>query len=274
MIGDPVAHSRSPRIFSWLFPQTGLPGEYEAIHVRPDELPRMVERLRAGEFRGLSITLPHKQKILPLLDEVHPTAQRIGAVNCVWLDPDGRVRGFNTDVIGCQRAIEEQGRRLNGARMVLLGAGGAGRSAAFLAKSAGVRSLVIANRSEEKARVLVDELGGMSVRAIPMERAALQDAIDAADLLVNSTSVGLSAPSESPLPHRVRLGSQLVVMDMVYEPLETALLRQAREAGAVCVDGLWMLVHQALEQLRLWTSFNAAPSFAGLVYRHLTKEFA
>lgn len=272
MIGDPIAHSRSPLIFDWLFRETGIAGEYEAIRVPPEALPAMIERLRQGEFRGLSVTLPHKQAVLPLLDEVHPTAQRIGAVNCAWLGDDGRVRGFNTDVIGCQRALEEQGRRLSGARMVLLGAGGAARAAAFLAKSAGVRSLVIANRSAEKARALAAELGGLSVQGIELERAPLQAAIDGADVLVNATRAGLTRPDESPLPDGVRLGPQLVVMDMVYEPRETALLRQARLAGATRIDGLWMLVHQALEQLRMWTRFAAGPSLAERIYRYVSED--
>jgi shikimate dehydrogenase len=274
VIGDPVAHSRSPRIFSFLFEQTGLPGTYEALRVAPEGLPAVIERVRAGELQGLSVTLPHKQAVLPLLDEIHATAQRVAAVNCVWLGSDMRVHGFNTDLIGCQRAIEEQGRRLNGARMVLLGAGGAARSAAFLAKSGGVRSLVIANRSVARAQALADELGGISVRALGLESPELQDALDNADLLVNSTSVGLADPSANPLPAGTRLSSGMVVMDMVYEPTETALLAQARAAGAVCIDGLWMLVHQALEQLRLWTGYTSGPAFAGLLYRHISKEIA
>jgi shikimate dehydrogenase len=270
VIGDPVAHSRSPRIFEWLFAEAGIEADYRAVHVPSGKLGDAVEAVRRGDFQGLSVTLPHKQAVLPLLDEVSVEARAIGAVNCIARGPDGRVRGFNTDAPGWQRAIERH-RLLRGARVVLIGAGGAGRAAAFAARQAGVASLVIANRTEATAHSLASELGGPT-EAIGLDAPPLQAAIDHADLLVNATRVGLSAPDASPLAEGTRLGRDLVVMDMVYAPLETALLRQARTAGATRVDGFWMLVDQALEQLRQWTGIVAEASVAPRLHALLIKE--
>lgn len=273
VIGDPVAHSRSPRIFEWLFREAGIAADYGALRVPPGELEQVVRRVRQGELQGLSVTLPHKQAVLPLLDEVDPAAREIGAVNCVSRDDEGYTRGFNTDRLGCLRALEGQGRPLRSARVVLLGAGGAGRAAAYAARGTGAAALTIVNRTEETARALASELGE-GTQAMGFDPQALQRALDSADVLVNATRVGLSAPLDSPLPADVRLREGLVVMDMVYAPLQTALLRQARAAGATCVDGLWMLVHQALEQLRIWTGFRAPPSFAARVHDFVSKEMA
>lgn len=273
VIGDPIAHTRSPRIFEWLFAETGIAGDYRALHVPSQALARTVASVREGDFQGLSVTLPHKQAVLALLDEVSDGARTVGAVNCLARGEDGRVRGFNTDVAGCQAALEQQGRTLRGSRMVLLGAGGAARAAAFAGREAGLAELVIANRTVATGQALATELGALA-KGIGLYAEALQAALDHADVLVNATRVGLSAPDDSPLPVGVRLREDLVVMDMVYAPLETALLRQARAEGAACVDGLWMLVHQALEQLRIWTGFVAPPSFAGRVHGFVSKEMA
>jgi shikimate dehydrogenase len=271
VIGDPIAHSRSPRIFEWLFAEAGIPGDYRALHVPARALAQTIAAVRRGDLQGLSVTLPHKQAVLSLLDEVSADARTIGAVNCVARGASGRLCGFNTDASGCQRALEQRGRALRGARMVVLGAGGAGRAAAVAARDAGVEALGIANRTPATARALAAELGD-GAQAIDLDSAAVQTALDSSQVLVNATSVGLSAPLDSPLPEGVLLGPELVVMDMVYAPLETALLRQARAAGASCVDGLWMLVHQALEQLRIWTGFVAPPSFAARVHGFVSKE--
>ena len=274
VIGDPVEHSLSPKIFEWLFQETGLPGRYGAIRVVPEALEATLARVRGGELSGLSVTLPHKEAALRLVDALHPLAERIGALNCVMPEEGGTLRGYNTDAIGFRRALEEQGARLAGSRVVLLGAGGAGRSAAFAAREAGARSIVIANRSLERAERLVSELQIPTATAVPLTAGGLGGPLAEADLLVNATRVGLLAPEESPLPGGFSLKPGLWVNDMVYRPLETALLRQARESGATVIDGLWMLIHQALEQLRIWTGYAASPNLAERLYRHVRKEIA
>lgn len=311
VIGDPVEHSLSPRIFALLFAELGEGAHYTALRVTDSELPEAVARVRRGVLNGLSVTLPHKETILPLLDDVHPQAARIGAVNCVVRTQAGTLQGHNTDLVGFRQALEEGGERLAAARVVLLGAGGAARAAAFAAVSSGAKSLVIANRSPERAMRLGLELvqtglawpegelrrhwesgerappragalrigempagpsGKAFVSVLPLEAQALAQSIAHAEILVNATSVGLRENDADPLPAGVALHDGLTVLDMVYRPLETALLRRAKAAGATTVDGLWMLVYQALEQLRLWTGHVAAPQLGARLHAQLVQE--
>jgi shikimate dehydrogenase len=303
VIGDPVEHSLSPRIFAQLFADLGIEGHYTALRVGRQELPSLLEQVRRGTLAGVSVTLPHKESILPLLDDLHPTARRIGAVNCVGRQPDGRLVGFNTDAMGFRRALEQRDVPLAAARVVLLGAGGAARAAAFAAVSAGAKSLAIANRAPTRALTLAQDLceagwawpegevrralaargwrlpqaAGPSGRAyvvsIPLEQAPLQQALTHADVVVNATSVGLGDGGASPLPAGLSLPQRIAAMDMVYRPLQTAFLQQAREAGARQVDGLWMLVHQAIEQLRIWTGCPIPAALATKLHDGLAQGF-
>jgi len=311
VIGDPVEHSLSPRIFALLFAELGIDAHYTAMRVTDPELPEAVARVRRGLLSGLSITLPHKETVLPLLDDVHPQAARIGAANCVVRTPAGSIQGHNTDLAGFRQALEEAGERLAAARVVLLGAGGAARAAAFAAVSAGAKSVAIANRSPERALRLGLELvqtglawpegelrrhweagerapmragmlplgdlaGGPSgksfVSVLPLDAQSLAQALGHAEIVVNATSVGLRDPSADPLPPGCALHAGLTVLDMVYRPLETALLRRAAAAGATCVDGLWMLVYQALEQLRLWTGHAPPADIGKRLHDRLVRE--
>lgn len=310
VIGDPVEHSLSPRIFAHVFAELGIEAHYTALRVRPDELAEALARVRRGSLSGLSITLPHKEAVLPLVDDVHPLAARIGAVNCVVRTQAGTLKGFNTDLQGFRMALEEIGERLAAARVVLLGGGGAARAAAFASVAAGAKSLVIANRTEDRAMALGVELvqtgrawpegelrrrwesgqhppprpgapkvvdpvgpsGKCFVSVMALEAAPLQLALSHADILVNATSVGLRDPSACPLPEGIQLHPGLTVHDMVYRPLETRLLQRATASGAATVDGLWMLIHQALEQLRLWTGKSSPPLLAARLHRQLVQE--
>ncbi|WP_373047051.1 shikimate dehydrogenase family protein [Vulgatibacter sp.] len=313
VIGDPVEHSLSPRIFALLFAELGIDAHYTALRVTPQELPEAVARVRRGALAGVSVTLPHKEAILPLLDDVHPLAGRIGAVNCVVRSGNGTVQGYNTDLTGFRQALEEGGERLAAARVVLLGAGGAARAAAFASVSAGAKSLVIANRSAERAMRLGLELvetglawpegelrrsweagerpperpgairlgevpglagpsGKCFVSVLPLEAKSLANAITHAEILVNATSLGLRDRDADPLPAGCPLHAGLTVLDMVYRPLQTALLRRATVAGAASIDGLWMLVHQAIEQLRLWTGQATPPLLATRLHQQLVRE--
>lgn len=301
MIGDPVGHTLSPRIFAWLFAHLALDRHhYTAFRVPPPELPAALARVRRGLLSGLSVTLPFKEAVIPLLDCVDAPARRFGAVNCVVRGEDGLLTGYNTDAQGFRRAVELGGGQLGGARIVLLGAGGAGRAAAFAAVAQGASRLVIANRTRERAvRLgldLVDEgiavpdgplrtawtesgrpllpPGGpipalCRVSVAPLHAKALAPALAGADLLVNATSVGLSDPTSDPLPPGCRPEPGALVLDMVYRPLRTALLRRAEAEGAIAVDGQWMLVYQALEQLRLWTGRAVDDGAAAALHAHL-----
>lgn len=200
--------------------------------------------MRALGIRGLGVSMPYKQAVIPLLDEIDPVAARIGAVNTI-VNEDGRLRGYNTDWIGAVRALEEVA-QLGGARVLLLGAGGAARAVAFgLAERGAV--VTIANRDLEKAQQLAAAVGGT---AVPLEGAALSPDFS---VLVNATSRGMAeVDPRSPVPEEA-LREDLLVMDIVYKPMRTELVEAARRRGAIVIHGGRMLLHQAAEQLRLYT---------------------
>ena len=268
VIGDPIAHSASPRMFRWLAGELGLDLSYEAVRVPADRLAAFLEEARAGRWDGLSVTLPHKQDALVLADRADPGAARTGAANCLVRGADGRLVAHNTDVEGVTQALARNGAALAGSAVLLLGAGGAARAAAMAARTAGATRLWIANRGPRRALELASAFGG---EAIPLTGEALGPLLPAATVVVQATSVGLDAPGDSPLPPGCVLHDRLTVMDMVYRPLRTRLLRDAEQASARTVDGLWMLVFQGLAQLRLWTGIEASPGVAAALHGHLAE---
>jgi shikimate dehydrogenase len=268
VIGDPVAHSASPRLFRWLADRLGLELGYEAVRVPAGSLASTLEEARAGRWDGLSVTIPHKQDALVLADRADPRATRIGAANCLVRGPDGRLIAHNTDVEGVSKALARHGLSLAGSAVLLLGAGGAARAGAVAVRDAGASRLWIANRHPKRAFELASGFDG---EAIPLAAEALGAALPRADLVLQATSVGLEAPGDSPLPPGCVLHDRLTVMDMVYRPLRTRLLRDADAAGARTIDGLWMLVFQGLAALRLWTGVEPGPDVAVALHAHLVE---
>ncbi|MGH0032994.1 MAG: shikimate dehydrogenase [Myxococcota bacterium] len=242
----PAGHTRSPAMHNAAFQALAIDAVYLAFDVPPDGLAGAVEGVRRLGVRQLSVSLPHKQAVMEHLDEVDPVARRIGAVNTVVRRGDALV-GSNTDWTGALRALERE-TKLEGARAVVLGAGGTARALVHGLLDRGARVRVL-NRTPEKARALCDALGADSA-------GGLGDLRDAPyDVLVNTTSVGLGE-DVSPVA-AADLRADAVVMDAVYEPERTRLLRDARAAGARTVGGKWMLVHQAALQLETWSGQSA-----------------
>lgn len=244
----PAGHTRSPVMHNAAFGALGLDAVYLAFDVPPDDLGDAIAGARALGVRQLAVSIPHKVRVMEHLDEVDPVARAIGAVNTVTRE-GRRLVGSNTDWVGAVRAIEQEGGRpLEGTSSVVLGAGGAARAVVYGLISRGSRVTVL-NRTAERAHSLARELsaagsGGLS-----------QLADTGYDVLVNTTSVGLGS-DESPVPaSALRRGS--LVMDAVYEPERTRLLRDAERAGALPVPGKWMLVHQAACQLETWSGREA-----------------
>jgi shikimate dehydrogenase len=268
VLGDPVAHSASPRLFRWLAGRLGLTLTYDAVRVPIGSLAASLEEARAGRWDGLSVTLPHKQDALVLADRADPRATRIGAANCLVRAPDGRLVAHNTDVEGVTRALARHGRSLSGSAVLLLGAGGAARAGAVAARDAGVSRLWVANRHPKRALELAS---AFDAEAIPLSGEALGPVLPHLDLVLQATSVGLDAPGDSPLPPGCVLHDRLTVMDMVYRPLRTRFLKNAESAGAHCIDGLWMLVFQALAALRLWTGAEPGDDVAPALHAHLAE---
>ena len=241
VIGNPVRHSLSPIIHNGAFQRMGLNAAYLAFEVK--NLEEAVRGIRGLGIRGVSVTIPFKTQIIPFLDQLEEVAGKIQAVNTIRQE-GGKLIGYNTDWSGALGALEEKV-DLTGKKVFLLGAGGAARAIAFGLKERGCR-VFIGSRSPEKAAALAEELG---VVHRPLPIAGRLDA----DVLVNATSAGMSPnDEESPVPKEV-LDKEMTVMDIVYKPLRTKLLREAEERGCRTIDGLEMLAPQGAAQVEIWT---------------------
>ena len=248
LIGWPVSHSRSPRLHGYWLAEHGIDGAYVPLPVAPVNLEPAVRGLAAAGLAGVNVTIPHKQAVLPLCDRVDDAARRIGAVNLLVFGEDG-IAGSNTDSFGFMANLKAAAPAWNAAApAVLLGAGGGARAVAVGLIDAGVPELRLANRNRARAEQLAAELGGPVTVLAWEERAA---ALAGAGLVVNSTSLGMGG--QPPLDLALDdLPGDAVVADLVYSPLETALLAAARARGCVGVDGLGMLLHQARPCFAAW----------------------
>jgi len=251
ILGHPVAQSLSPAMYNAAFQALGLDAVYVPFPVEPAALPTAVAGLAAAGVRGFNVTLPHKQAILPLLDDVTPEARAMGAVNTVRVE-QGRLRGTNTDGAGFLLSLtHDLGFSPGGRSVLLLGAGGSARAIALALLGAGVGRLTIANRTLDRAEALVADCR-TRFPAIPVEALGLEQAAGTApDLLVNSTSVGMGdgrAPVEL-----AAVGVREAVLDIVYHPSETPLLAAARGLGLHCANGIGMLLYQGVAALRFYT---------------------
>ncbi len=250
VMADPVGHSLSPAIHNAAFAETGLDAVYLPLWVEGDPT-AFVRAMRPFGVDGYSVTIPHKQTVMPVLDEIEPIARRIGAVNTVHRLPDGRLVGSNTDwsagIASLEAALGEEG--LEGKQAVQLGAGGVGRAMAFGLRQRGA-NVVLADVDPTRAEALAEEI---DAEAAPLEALPYEEA----DLVLNCTPVGMH-PNEDATPVRAdRLREGQVVYDAVYNPLETRLTREARDAGCRTVPGIDHFVRQAVEQFELWTGETA-----------------
>lgn len=241
IMGAPVAHTLSPAMHNRAFAELGMNKVYVPFEVT--EVASAMAGFRVLGIRGVSVTIPHKQAVIPYLDSVDHVASAIGAVNTLRLD-GGHIHGFNTDWLGATRALS-QVMELPGQRVLLLGAGGSARAIGFGLKEVGAE-VIIASRSREKGRLLAADLD--------CDWHDLQDVAGVhAAALVNATPVGMSPNIEQmPVP-ALDLSKFRVVMDIVYSPLETRLLREAGKAGCLVVNGLEMLLFQGAAQFEIWT---------------------
>ncbi|RMD61953.1 MAG: shikimate dehydrogenase [Alphaproteobacteria bacterium] len=259
VVGWPVAHSRSPRLHGYWLEEYRIDGAYVPLLVRPESLPRALRGLADAGFRGLNVTLPHKEAALALCDEVDALARRIGAVNTLVFE-GGRILGSNTDAFGFLENLREQAPRWSpgDGPAAVLGAGGAARAVIVALLEAGVPRIMLANRTQARARILAAELQATGLKGrievVPWSQQAAT--LAEAALLVNTTTLGMEGqpPLEIPL---TRLPPGAVVADIVYTPLETPLLAAARARGHTVVDGLGMLLHQARPGFEAW--FGVAP---------------
>lgn len=252
VMGWPVGHSRSPRLHGHWFQRYGIDGTYIPLPVRPEDVEPAFRALPRVGFRGWNVTVPHKEAAARLVDELDPAAKRIGAVNTVLVLEDGRTRGLNTDGAGFLANLRQQAPqwRAEGGPVVVLGAGGSARAVATALLDAGVPALRLVNRTVARAAQLAAALTGLG----PIASAGwddLEHALTDAALLVNCTSLGMTG--QPPLEIELApLSPGAVVADLVYAPLETQLLSAARRRGNPAVEGLGMLLHQAVPGFAHW----------------------
>lgn len=254
VIGHPIAHSRSPLIHGEWLRQYRLAGSYERVDVAPADLPAFIRQLRDGAFTGGNVTVPHKEAVMALVDEVSPAGRAIGAVNTLWRE-DGRIVADNSDVPGFLAHLDAcvPGWQRQVGTVLVLGAGGAARGICYGLRSRGVERILIVNRSPARAEELAAALGN------PLEARAWEERdrlVREADLIVNTTALGMQGkpPLELDLSG-LRPGT--IVDDIVYAPLKTALLAEAERRGGRLVDGLGMLLHQAAPGFARW--FGVTP---------------
>lgn len=256
VFGDPVKHSKSPIMHNRAFRELGLNAAYVAFHVGPGQLKAAVEGIRALGFRGVNVTIPHKVEVMDYLDEIDEHAQVIGAVNTIVND-NGRLKGYNTDGIGYVRSLkEEAGFSVNGKRVLMLGAGGAARGVAYALAREGASAMWIANRTLDKAEQLAATIGGLTDSSgIGYEQ--ISEIRDQVDLIVHNTSVGMHPNVDEVIIDTSWFHEGLTVSDLVYNPLETKLLREAKARGAKAHDGLGMFIYQGVYAFEYWTGVSA-----------------
>ena len=260
LIGDPVEHSMSPVMHNTAFREIGIDYVYVPFRVKQEELGEAIEGMRALNIRGLNVTIPHKVAVLQFLDELDPLAEKIGAVNTIVND-DGVLTGYNTDASGFLQALLERGIEPEGKNIVILGAGGASRAISFILADRGAQ-LVILNRLLELdwAKDLasrISQLFTKEVEALELKKENLVRALEKADILVNATSVGMSPNVDQTPVSSDLLRPDLVVFDIVYNPIQTRLLREAETVGAETIGGIDMLVWQGVLAFEKWTGQKA-----------------
>ncbi len=255
LLGHPVSHSVSPAMHNAAFRALGLNWEYEPLETSREKLREACHRLRTDNCAGANVTVPHKQAIMELLDGVSETARTIGAVNTIT-PRDGKLFGENTDAEGFVAALKENHINPRHARVVILGAGGAARAVAFALAAAGAREIILINRTASHATELADRVHAR----YPGLRLAInwREAIADANILINATSVGMWPNiTDAPLPPEQVVSPHSVVVDLIYNPLQTRFLWDAKRAGAWTINGLGMLVHQGAASFKLWTGRDA-----------------
>jgi len=264
IIGDPVAHSLSPRMHNAAFDALGLHWRYLAFRVRAEALADALRGLAALGLAGANVTIPHKQSAAALVDELDPVSKRIGAINTIRVT-GGRLQGFNTDAAGLLDALtRDGGAEIKGRRCLVIGAGGGGRAAAFALAGGSASHLTILNRTVSRARGLAEvvsrDFPQCRVEAGDLALNTIEQSIESAEVVIHTTTATMSAAMGgsggreewlATVERGLRPG--MVVHDMVYTPRWTELLNAAREAGATAVSGLSLLVHQGAKSFELWT---------------------
>lgn len=253
VVGDPVEHSLSPVIHEEFFRLTGLEGEYKKFYIQKGMLKEGIYNLLQAGVTGFNITIPHKTDIIPLLDNIDDTAQKIGAVNTVKVE-NGKLIGYNTDAEGYILSLQKVDPDFTKKSFVLIGAGGAAKAIYYALIKNGVKKLDICNRTLKKAEDIIKEANQSVTTSKPLSFTELEENINAYDVFIQTTSVGMKPNiDDTPLYLKHFNGDGKIVSDIIYTPSETKFLHLAKEKGATTFNGLDMLLYQAALAFRIWT---------------------
>lgn len=264
LVGYPLSHSISPLLHNHTIKEENLNYIYLPFPVEPEKFADALIGFRAINVRGLNLTIPYKEKVLPYLDRLDSLAARIGAVNTIVND-NGIFAGYNTDITGLARMIRDDGNfSIKDKKVLLIGAGGAARAAGISVLSEGAAKLYILNRTIDKGSKLVEEwkkfYPTVELKALPLDPLYYEPFIKEVDLLIDTTPVGMAPYSEvAPVISSEYLNKNMLVVDLVYNPRETSLLKAAKKAGAKCLNGMGMLIYQGIESFKLWTGYEINP---------------
>jgi len=258
VIGDPIEHTLSPTMQNAAFNALKLDVAFLAFKVKPAELENAVNGMRALNIRGLNVTMPHKSTVMNFLDRIDLSAQIVNSVNTI-LNKESKLFGFNTDGVGALKALRENGVEPKGRKVLLLGAGGAARAIAYaMAKESD--ELAVLNRTVKPAQELVkllEKTANKKIVAGALSPKEIEQNLQDSDILINATSIGMKPKVDESLVAPKLLRPDLAVMDIVYNPIETKLAKDAKAAGAKVVSGVEMLIYQGAASFEIWTGKSA-----------------
>jgi shikimate dehydrogenase len=258
LIGNPVEHSMSPKMHNAAFRKLGLNYVYIAVRVDNDKVKEAIEGIRAFHIKGANVTVPHKINVMQFLDEIDPVAENIGAINTI-LNKDGHLYGTNTDGIGAVRSFKEEGVELEDKKIVMIGAGGVARPLIYnFALKA--KDFVLFDIAEGIVQTLAQELNRkikVQIRGFKSDPAKIAKELQDADIFINATPVGMHPKENESIISKNSLRKDLTVFDVVYNPLETKLIKESKSVGAKAIPGVMMLVYQGVAAFELWTGQKA-----------------
>jgi len=256
VIGHPIGHSLSPLMHNTAFKLLDLDCKYEMLDIEPASLKHAIGQFREQKWGGFNVTIPHKEAIMPLLNEVVPEARAVGAVNTV-VNLNSKLIGYNTDVIGVERSLHPYRKKIEGKMCTIMGSGGVARSVAYvLIHKIKPKTITFSALFPEQANALIKSIGGNDTqfKVIHCTDAALETAIKDSTLIVNTTDVGMFPNVQnSPLPDKNWLSSKHIIFDLIYRPLTTRLQCDGKTFGAKTIDGLGMFIQQGAAAFKLWT---------------------
>ncbi len=260
IIGHPIAHTLSPAMHSAAIKELGIPFTYGVFDVAGEFLPALIASLRKVGTAGVNVTIPYKEVIIPLLDAVDHDAATIGAVNTI-VNHEGKFTGYNTDVAGIQQSLDPFKERIRKAPVIILGAGGGARAAAYsVSNYFSPASVKIYNRTAARAEKLTGEFRNLFHHVVYdniSDERRLRAVIAESTLVINTTPAGMTPNTDAlPIPAGIRFLNHQIIFDIIYTPIETALLRRANEDGAATVNGVEMFVHQGAKAFELWTGMK------------------